>query len=135
MCNIHDNFHKFSRKLYIVFYICSLYDGYNLKSQYKDFMVYCMCFRIIPRVKEFLFGRSSSNKHSVTANKNSILNVREKRKLRDFRRPSRVTAHVINKNQKYSPRNLLHKIISNIENIWYIYFELLAYILAHALLK
>ena len=89
----------------------------KVKSTFTIETPNCLCFRIIPRVKEFLFGRSSSTKHSVTANKNSILNVREKRKLRDFRRPSRVTAHVINKNQKYSPRNLLHKIISNIENI------------------
>ena len=67
--------------------------------------------RIIPRVKELLFGKppSSKSKHSskTVSNSNSISSVREKRKLIDFRRPSRETAHV-KKNQKYSPRNNFH---------------------------
>ena len=64
--------------------------------------------RIIPRVKELLFGKppSTKTKHSSkpASNSNSISSVREKRKLIDFRRPSRETAHV-KKNQKNSPRN------------------------------
>ena len=57
--------------------------------------------RIIPRVKELIFGRSSQSKPSQS---NAITNIREKRKLIDFRRPSRVTSHT--KNQKKPPRNV-----------------------------
>ena len=58
--------------------------------------------RIIPRVKELLFGRSSKSKPSHS---NSITNFREKRKLIDFRRPSRVTSHT-KRNKKKPPRNV-----------------------------
>ena len=61
--------------------------------------------RIIPRVKELIFGRSSKSKPSkASSHSNSISNIREKRKLIDFRRPPRLTAHVTN-NQK-TPRKI-----------------------------
>ena len=57
--------------------------------------------RIIPRVKEILFGRSSTGSNKVkspTGSKNArptgSNTVREKRKLRDPRRPPRLTSHV-----------------------------------------
>ena len=64
--------------------------------------------RIIPRVKELIFGRSSS-KSSKPSHSKSITNIREKRKLVDFRRPSRVTSH--SKNQNRPPRNVSDKSI------------------------
>ena len=57
--------------------------------------------RIIPRVKELIFGRSSQSKPSHS---NAITNIREKRKLIEFRRPSRVTSHT--KTQKKPSRNV-----------------------------
>lgn len=59
--------------------------------------------RILPRVKELIFGRSSA-KSSKATQSNSITKLREKRKLLDFRRPSRVTSH--SKNQNRPPRNV-----------------------------
>ena len=57
--------------------------------------------RIIPRVKELIFGTSSKSKPSA-AKANSISKSREKRKL--IRRPPRVTSHAT-KNQK-APRKV-----------------------------
>ena len=57
--------------------------------------------RIIPRVKELIFGSSSKSKPSA-AKANSISKSREKRKL--IRRPPRVTSHAT-KNQK-APRKV-----------------------------
>ena len=64
--------------------------------------------RIIPRVKELIFGRSASK--SKPSSSNSITNIREKRKLIDFRRPSRLTSH--SKNQKRPPRNVFETLIT-----------------------
>ena len=47
--------------------------------------------RIIPRVKEFIFGRSLKSKSSKPSPSKYLSG---KRKLIDFRRPSRLTAHV-----------------------------------------
>ena len=69
--------------------------------------------RILPRVKELIFGRSSA-KSSKATQSNAITKLREKRKLLDFRRPSRVTSH--SKNQNRPPRNVpdpSHKVQTN----------------------